>query len=179
MDEQSKDAIHMAIAPVVASHRLYPGQPIALGNEGFAYGPPAAPIGIVDPFLVKPVQEGQKFWMFLNPGSITSLRHDWTHPAFAVEELKSEPVSAGLKDKAESTKWMTEWAVRHMGYDYYGDDGSAEPEVAFDRAIEAGHNTNIGPYESARDYIDDEWWNHWEIITGQKGSRGEYFSCSC
>jgi hypothetical protein len=29
------------------------------------------------------VKEGEEFWMFLPPGSVTGLRHEWTHPAIA------------------------------------------------------------------------------------------------
>jgi hypothetical protein len=177
MDEQHKDAIHVAIAPVVASHRLYPGQPIGLGNQGYAYATVADPCGIVDPFLTKTVEEGQKFWMFLKPGTITSLRHEWTHPAFR-NASHPEP-SIHTSSKEMSKTWMTHWAVKHMSEDYYGDDERISPEEAFEKAIAAGHSTHIGPYESARDFIDDEWWGHWEAITGMPGSRGEYFSCSC
>jgi hypothetical protein len=52
------------------------------GNPELA-GPCDQPIGVVDPFLVKPVEPGQRFWLFLYPGSITGLRHVWSHPAFA------------------------------------------------------------------------------------------------
>lgn len=45
-----------------------------------------------------------------------------------------------------------------------------------DRQFSCHH---IGPYEDARDYIDDTWWTHWETITGARGERGSYFSCSC
>lgn len=31
----------------------------------------------------------------------------------------------------------------------------------------------------AADIIDSEWWSHWESITGKKGERDAYFSCSC
>lgn len=79
-----RDAVHIAVAPVTAAGPLAPGQHVGLlgGGHEFA-GPCDRPVGIVDPFLTAGVEPGQRFWLFLYPGTVTSLRHFWTHPAFA------------------------------------------------------------------------------------------------
>lgn len=83
--ERRRDAIHIAVAPVTAAERLVPGQHVGLVQEGDLerVGPCDNPIGVVDPFLLDAVEPGQRFWLFLYPGTITGLRHVWTHPAFA------------------------------------------------------------------------------------------------
>lgn len=77
-----RDAIHVAVAPVVAGVFLEPGQHVGLFADGTAK-PTKPHIGIVDPFLTQPVEKGERFWLFLYPNTVTSLRHVWTHPAFA------------------------------------------------------------------------------------------------
>lgn len=77
-----RDAIHVAIAPVTAGAELVPGSHVTLNDKGVAV-PGRGAIGIVDPFLtVRCVLPGQRFYLFLYPKSVTSLRHVWTHPAF-------------------------------------------------------------------------------------------------
>ena len=56
-----RDAVHFAIAPVVAAHDLAPGQHVGLSNFGQAETSPA-PIGIVDPFLTtSKVIKGERY----------------------------------------------------------------------------------------------------------------------
>ncbi len=75
---------------------------------------------------------------------------------------------------------MLAWAVQHMSEDYYGDyDTPLSEDTAYASAIRAGETKSIGPYEEARHHIDDEWWSHWEAITGRKGDRDAYFTCAC
>lgn len=82
-EPQNRDAVHIAVAPVIAVSKLAPGD-----HVGFIAGNKVGRIsaircvGIVDPFLRGEVNTGEQFWLYLYPGSITSLRHDWTHPAF-------------------------------------------------------------------------------------------------
>ncbi len=70
--DAGRDAIHVAVLPMMATRLLLPGQ--RLKN------------GIVDPYLIDAVQPGQRFWLCLYPNTVSSLRHVWTHPAFADEE---------------------------------------------------------------------------------------------
>ncbi len=172
--EAFKDAIHIAVAPVVAGMSLSAGSHVML-VDGKAMQTNTKGIGVVDPFLKTFVPEGASFYLFLYPGSITGLRHLWSHPAFdSLVEAAKIP-----DDKSPSIVWMRKWAKQHMAEDYYGDEGHVSDDIAYERAIQAGHDMSVGPHEDSRDYIDGEWWNHWEIITGEKGEREGYFSCSC
>lgn len=76
-----RDAIHIAVAPVIAGEEMNPGDHIEFYG-GKAYRSYSDTIGIVDPFLKGAVNRGESFYMFLYPNTITSLRHEWTHPAF-------------------------------------------------------------------------------------------------
>jgi len=82
--DRRRDAIHVAVAPVTAAARLAPGQHVGLVQDGNTelVGPCDRVIGVVDPFLAADVEPGQRFWLFLYPGTITGLRHVWTHPVF-------------------------------------------------------------------------------------------------
>lgn len=174
---QQRDAIHMAVAPCEAAHKLTPGMHVGLNTSGQATNRTEKPVGVVDPFLKQPAEKGEKVWVLLYPGSIKSLRHEWQHPAF--DALPPLTFTAQEKARAASVEWMTDWAVRHMQQDL-SDYGRAKTrEECFDYAIRAGHEMSVGPCEDARDYIDNEWWNHWETITGKTGNRDEFFSCSC
>jgi hypothetical protein len=83
--DRRRDAIHVAVAPVTAAERLAPGQHVGFVHAGDTelVGAVTTTIGVVDPFLREEVQPGQRFWLFMYPNTVTSLRHVWTHPAFA------------------------------------------------------------------------------------------------
>jgi hypothetical protein len=84
--EAKKDAIHVPVAPVRAAGLLRPGVHVGFIGEGdLVSNTSDYHIGIVDPFLINPVKQGEKFWLFLYPGAVSTLRHDWSHPKFTTE----------------------------------------------------------------------------------------------
>lgn len=85
--EATRDAVHVAVAPVIAAEDLRAGQSVGTRSKWNADVVAMVPgIGVVDPFLTSPVKAGQRFWMFLYPGTVTGLRHDWTHPEFPTDD---------------------------------------------------------------------------------------------
>jgi hypothetical protein len=162
-----RDAIHIAIAPVTAACDLNPGQDIgfiAHGNIDLVGINPTKSIGIVSPFLKKPVKRGQKFFMLLYPNTITSLRHDWTHPDF-VQGTDSAKVSSQL--------WVNKYA-QELSVDL------EELMDAAERHIKHGdYWSQGGRFEGM--YIDSEFWVHYEILKDTKvdDKEASFFSCSC
>lgn len=172
-DKQGRDAIHLAVEPVVASEKLHPGQHVLL-RDGRAVGCiPAAGVGIVDPFLAAPVYEGQRFWLVVYPRTITSLRHVWEHPSFPVEGASALPD----KDKEASEKWLREWCRNNDTADY---------GTVMECIRDGTYNEWSDEYFQLPEGIDghasipSEFWDHVEIVLGRPvPARSEYFSCSC
>lgn len=164
----NRDAIHIAIVPVIAAEVLFPGQRIGFAREGDTtnVSKTGKVVGVVDPFLRREVVPGQRFYMMLLPNTITSLRHEWTHPAF---ESTGSPIET-------SRKWIEKFA--------------ASIEQTYNRLMDAATNYIMyseHTYDNAENYkqIDwDQWpefWTHYEIVTGNKVADKEShpFTCSC
>lgn len=86
---EKRDAIHIAVEPVEAgADNMKAGDHVVL-VRGVAYpclqGTVTA-VGIVDPFLERPIYKGERFWLLVYPRQITSLRHVWEHPMFPDSE---------------------------------------------------------------------------------------------
>ena len=95
--DAARDAVHVAIAPVTATEGLSGGERIGIrpdGNGGYeaflAQSGNDDAVAVVDPFLVDPVAKHQRFYALMLPGSVTGLRHVYTHPSFKakVPEIK-------------------------------------------------------------------------------------------
>jgi len=160
-EEQARDAVHVAIVPITAGHTLRPGERFGFenGNSQIAYRTVSGfhtltTIGIVDPFLrEKEVLEGDRFWGFLLPNTVTGMRHFWQHPAF-----KNETVSESNKDR--SKKWLREFCDRYYTrFDYLIEQVMSGTDICLgdDRVYDIIHN------ESEMELL----WTHLEIYTGK------------
>lgn len=158
--EEKRDAIHFAVAPVTAKSKLAPGEWIMFAIPGNTEQVQVArnkrnAIGIVDPFLDHDVLEGESFWMMLMPNTITSLRHEWSHPAFEQEQ------------RGVSEFWLREFAQAH-GLHY------GNMMDAFERSDTMGTGDN-------ELYLDDDEYaelgHHLRIVLGREVDPS--FSCAC
>lgn len=164
-----RDAIHMAVFSARARVDLKRGQRISVDGEN-AYPDENGP-GIVDPFIPDHVKPGERFWMFLKPRVVTSLRHVWEHPAFdnEVAKIESKP------EISFSEEWLRTWsseADHPFSFEAMMDKLANDVE---DKCIHTGSDECYGEFS-------DELYEHLEIYLGKtikKKDRAEYFSCAC
>lgn len=176
-DVGGRDAVHVAVIAVTAGSMLSPGQHVGIDKKRSTLGTFVADrgcdesIGIVDPFLGRNARAGERFWLYLYPRTITSLRHNWTHPAFEdVTESYSAPSS-----KIASEKWLRDF-VAHSDCPGY--------EILIATAIDQSDSWSDDYLHfngvDAHGDIPPEMWDHIEVVTGKKIiNRPKYFSCSC
>lgn len=171
---QYRDAIHISVAPVVAAHKMRPGEHIGLveGEPTKATAETKKYIGIVDPFLTERVEQGEQFWMFLYQRKVTGLRHVWSHPAFPDEvggmRLPSD------EQKSESIKWIEDYA-NEFGFD------SQEMMDGAARWLSDG-NYLTGGAEMEGITTTAEFWKHYQIAIGEiipADKQGSFFRCAC
>ena len=187
-DNSGRDAIHLAVEPVISKTWLSPGQTVS-HKDGVAYPSDphnatemSPPVGIVDPFLPHDVKPGERFWLVVFPRQITSLRHVWVHPDFDEASTKELLVSlpkepARMTDEElEAELWLRAyaWGTLEVEYDEL-------MQRAKDFALDGEYWNEGARWESEQ--IPDKFWDHYETLTGignpdpQYG--GNFFSCSC
>lgn len=178
-ENSGRDAIHLAVEPVVAGEHLYPGQRIKLLNGRAIAAANAEAIGIVDPFLALPVFPDQRFWLVVLPRTITSLRHVWSHPAFPEEkQFHAEADEHYVSDKAVSEAWLKNFSERLFSYDPPEEYGTRLEQLI--AGIEHG-----GSFGTDIEYSDDvqpsaELYRHYERFTGKPAPKqAAYFRCAC
>lgn len=165
---EQRDAIHIAIAPIVAAHAMSPGQHVGLLDNGTASAKSEKLIGIVDPFLKEGPVTGERFWLCLYQKSVTGMRHHWQHPTFTEQEAPC---------KAYSEKWLRDYAIRNCSY--YTKD---EAYDKFMQRVQAGeifyYGSDLhGAYELEQ---PEELFNHLSIVLGKAvGAENFTYSCSC
>lgn len=172
-EHERRDAIHLAVEPVTAGEELKPGQRVGMIGEGVAASS-MNPVGIVDPFLAESVLAGERFWLILFPGSVTSLRHVWTHPAF--DDPKPPRPAVEWDESSDSAWWLTNLASR------IGVGRNELIERAREFVRHGDYWCEGSRFDGVRNVIDDKFWTHYEAVTGEKVAkehRAGFLDCSC
>jgi hypothetical protein len=171
-----RDAIHLAVEPVVAACLLKPGSHVGLLADGRA-GVVEKPLGIVDPFLGNYVQPGERFWLVVYPRQITSLRHVWSHP-----EFPENSVPAAAKYGYDE-QWIRAFA-EEVGISYTVLMDAAEAWVESKKHAEniwGGEYLCLGGLLEGK-YVPEGFWTHYEAVTHtevEEEHRGSFFRCAC
>lgn len=169
--EAERDAIHVPVIAVIAGDYLNPGEHVGLqgSKRNRTAVRNADNVGIVDPFLKQTVNRGQKFWLFVYPGSITSLRHNWEHPA--LEKVDDDP------DLQASMRWMEEIADRFQRREPEPYEWLMEEADRVVRGEESYITFSTDSYIGA--FSADEFWHHYQVIRGKAATPGNVFTCVC
>lgn len=167
--QNQRDAIHIAVVPIVASSGLDPGQHIGVLSDGTRSSQHGPFVGIVDPFLKQTVHPGETFWAFLYQGQVTTLRHEWTHPAFP--DVQYEPAPA--QDLTDARVRMAQFA----GECHHTLESFLEEITSVARGTDS--SVFVGDNEGAEKY--PQFWSDFTALTGVDApSDGEiWFSCGC
>jgi hypothetical protein len=170
-DNQKRDAIHLAVEPVIAMDNLYPGDHVNVnGEKRRPYEDDA--VGIVDPFLKAPsllrdngVRKGERFWLVLYPRTIKSLRHVWEHPAFPPSEGQITQQEKELTTEIQKSKeWIENYVKEIQEWDnddnHYGNSTTIRDYHdlmnAADRWVNSDDDVG-GIIKSRIDYKDQGW----------------------
>ncbi len=174
-DNQPRDAVHFAIACVVAATPLQPGQRIGfvgVGQHALVSGAAQVIIGIVDPFLPEEVNPGERFYMFLLPNTVVGMRHEWQHPAF-----EGDFDYQGRDNPQQIARdWLALWALR-KGIPY--SDLLAEASTG---GYICARGTDMHGWEDGEEELT-LFWQHLETVTGMAFNTNHRnrvtFTCSC
>lgn len=178
---EKRDAIHLAVEPVVAGQQLTPGTHVQL-IQGRAYAALLSNgVGIVDPFLLKPVQPNEMFWLVVYPRQIKSLRHVWEHDAFPPSELGLQnPVEVGVRISANvaAQQRLAAFAAS-MDMSYSGMIKAMTAYVEEDERLYGGDNVLNG---QSHWFDHPGLWDDYVLVTGKpkpKDGDGYFLSCAC
>lgn len=173
-EDGGRDAIHLAVEPVVAGETLRPGQHIGTA-DGVAWATKqnVKKVGIVDPFLTESVRPHQKFWLVIYPRKITSLRHVWSHPDFP------EPAHDRYAGMSTSEKWLREYAD---SLPVHLDELLMHAEWWVESTKNGGWGDywcDGGRFEGVR--LPEAFWDHYHAYTSKPidPEKRSFFTCSC
>lgn len=177
LDAKAKrDAVHIALLPVVSSEEwLSAGYPIRIvyGTENEVKSVPSRiSQGVVDPFLTHIIKKGDRFWMFLNPGTIQGLRHEWHQPEI---DNRIVPVN-------ESEDWLRRFADKwNFNYNEMISAAASPHEDEYGNYITAQGKDLHSRAELGKDY--ELFWYHIQRLTAktfdEEHKQKLSWSCSC
>ena len=173
--EEQRDAIHIAILPVIVDDHLSAGDTVKFvygSTDKVRYAPEENSIGVIDPFLEDYIPIGSRVWLFLKPNSITGIRHEWTHPAV------DNPI---ICDNV-SERWLREFADKwNFDYDQMIATASSLPEAEWGNYITARGKDLHDREELGEDH--DLFWAHLELLVGKQFNTVHRekvgWTCSC
>lgn len=172
---EKRDAIHLAVEPVIAGHDLMPGNHVTIKGGVAVNATVGQGLGIVDPFISGLIEKGERFWLVVYPRQITSLRHVWEHPSFPASgetDVVSKP-----RDRETSEQWLRNFVATSDCPNYETlIAGAISPSHTWDD--EYLHFNDV----DAHGEIPPEFWDHVEVVTGvtiPADRRAKYFSCYC
>lgn len=106
-----RDAIHVAIVPCIVGEEygMSPGERVRLayGTTNVAIREGKEWIGVVDPYLEHHPTKGEQVYVFLKPGLVTGMKHQWRCPLFDSPQIP----------ESEAERWLRKFADE-WGFDY-------------------------------------------------------------
>lgn len=192
--DAARDAVHVAVERMTAGHSMDAGTQVSISHiDGTVYETPYdhEAVGIIDPFLFDGVREGQECFVMLMPGTVTSLRHVWTHPSFDdVPDTPPEPAET----KIEAERWIKAWLEDHgdnPGFDAvmavveHGSWSDGDSEWPATGQMESFYDDDLYIFfhdADAHGDIPPEFWDHASVYLGRTipdDERATAFSCTC
>lgn len=117
-ENAQRDAVHVAIIPVVAAANMRRGDRVKLLPDNqivkAGSGRPDDAHGIIDPFLPKAtVKAGDRVYMVLLPGKVTGMRHHWKCEEVdrIVGEQEPQPMKPSDEAVEEAERWLDMYAA--------------------------------------------------------------------
>lgn len=170
--DERRDAVHIAIAPIEAAVAIKAGDHVSVTDGKASPCEPAVEsVGIADPYLLRTIKPGERFWLFLHPYSVTSIRHEWTHPSLPDQA----PMSASrvVAERVAAMCGKTYEALMDDSRQFSDSTkNSTWPDYIMDNS------------ERYKDVSAEDWvlfWQHFTEITGEvvKEHDSAPYSCSC
>ena len=195
-DAGGRDAVHVAVISAVAAHKLRHGDDIGFApdrvtdrGEHYATTDSETFLGIVDPFLTKPVMSGQRFWLYIYPRKITGLNHQWTHPDLANEDgllttgaaSDAQAIYNPPASRLEAEQWLRDFCAHADCPGYEEVLGRAAHVIDGGKSSSWDDDYLHFDDQDAHGEIPPEFWDKVEIVLGRKRKAAvpSYFSCSC